>query len=60
SVVDCDIEESETLEPIVNEIVSLVKIRGLEVGSNNIDEFVEEHNQELSKIELMELHCVSQ
>ncbi|GBN93842.1 hypothetical protein AVEN_217304-1 [Araneus ventricosus] len=43
------------VEPIVNEIASLVKIRGLEVDSNDIDGLVEEHNQEL-----MELHCVSQ
>ncbi|GBM26462.1 hypothetical protein AVEN_126960-1 [Araneus ventricosus] len=35
------------VEPIVNDIVSLVKIRGLEVDSNDIDEFVE-HNQELT------------
>ncbi|GBM14252.1 hypothetical protein AVEN_167333-1 [Araneus ventricosus] len=47
-------------EPIVNEIVSLVNIRGLEVDSNDIDELVEEHSQELTTEELMELHCVSQ
>ncbi|GBM49475.1 hypothetical protein AVEN_142613-1 [Araneus ventricosus] len=41
---------------IVNEIVSLVKIRELEVDSNDIDE----HNHELTTEELMELHCVSQ
>ncbi|GBM14209.1 hypothetical protein AVEN_167296-1 [Araneus ventricosus] len=38
SVVECDIEESETL----------VKILGLEVNSNDIDELVEEHSQELT------------
>ncbi|GBM49476.1 hypothetical protein AVEN_142614-1 [Araneus ventricosus] len=41
---------------IVNEIVSLAKIRELEVDSNDIDE----QNQELTTEELMELHCVSQ
>ncbi|GBN19157.1 hypothetical protein AVEN_34251-1 [Araneus ventricosus] len=48
------------VEPIVNEIVSLSNIRGLEVDSYDIDEFVEEHNQDRSTEELMELHCVSQ
>ncbi|GBM91033.1 hypothetical protein AVEN_190150-1 [Araneus ventricosus] len=47
------------VELIVNGIVSLVEIRGLEVYSNAIDEFVEEHNQELTAEELVELHCVS-
>ncbi|GBM77048.1 hypothetical protein AVEN_79059-1 [Araneus ventricosus] len=62
SIVECDIEEpgSVPVEPIVIEIVSLAKIWGLEVDSNNIDELVEEHNQELTTEELMELHCVSQ
>ncbi|GBN71881.1 hypothetical protein AVEN_177794-1 [Araneus ventricosus] len=32
---------------------------GLEVG-NDIDELEEDHNQELTTEELMELHCVSQ
>ncbi|GBO11261.1 hypothetical protein AVEN_238075-1 [Araneus ventricosus] len=41
------------VEHIVNEI------RGLEVDSNVVDELVEEHNQELTSEELMELHCVS-
>ncbi|GBN83484.1 hypothetical protein AVEN_188730-1 [Araneus ventricosus] len=36
------------LEPIVNEIVSLAKIIGLEVDNNGIDELVEEHIQELA------------
>ncbi|GBL84459.1 hypothetical protein AVEN_117215-1 [Araneus ventricosus] len=31
----------------------------LEVGSDDIDELVEEHNQDLTTEELMELHCVS-
>ncbi|GBN52903.1 hypothetical protein AVEN_44443-1 [Araneus ventricosus] len=48
------------VEQIVNEILSLAKIMGMEVDSNDIDELVEEHNQELSTEELMELHCVSQ
>ncbi|GBN32682.1 hypothetical protein AVEN_55928-1 [Araneus ventricosus] len=33
--------------------------RGLEVNSNDIDKLVEEHGQELTTEELMELHCVS-
>ncbi|GBL76144.1 hypothetical protein AVEN_234430-1 [Araneus ventricosus] len=48
---------SSTAEPVVNEIVSLAKIRGLEV---DIDEIAEEHNKELTTEELMELHCVQQ
>ncbi|GBN54848.1 hypothetical protein AVEN_176975-1 [Araneus ventricosus] len=48
------------VEPIVNEIVPLANIRGLEVDSNHIDELVEENNQELTTEELTELHCVSQ
>ncbi|GBM00965.1 hypothetical protein AVEN_151415-1 [Araneus ventricosus] len=42
-----------SVEPIVNKIVSLAKIRGLEVDSNYIDERVEEHNQELTILDLM-------
>ncbi|PNF21866.1 hypothetical protein B7P43_G05279 [Cryptotermes secundus] len=62
SVVECDFEGFEIVpvEPVVNEIVSLAKIMGLEVNNNDIDELVEEHSQELSTEELMELHCVSQ
>ncbi|GBM00931.1 hypothetical protein AVEN_151388-1 [Araneus ventricosus] len=48
------------VEPIVNEIASLANSRGLELNSNDIDEFMDEHNQELSTEELMELHCVLQ
>ncbi|GBM44903.1 hypothetical protein AVEN_132346-1 [Araneus ventricosus] len=48
------------MEPIVNGIVSLAKVRGLEVDSNDIAELVENHNQELTTEELMELHCVSE
>ncbi|GBO26528.1 hypothetical protein AVEN_253957-1 [Araneus ventricosus] len=61
-VVERDSEGFETVpvEPAVNEIVSLVKIGGLEVDSNDIDELVEEHSQELSTEELAELHCASQ
>ncbi|GBM44917.1 hypothetical protein AVEN_94520-1 [Araneus ventricosus] len=47
------------VEPIVNEILSLAKTMGLEMG-NDIDELVEEHNQELIYKELLDLHCVSQ
>ncbi|GBM72560.1 hypothetical protein AVEN_81831-1 [Araneus ventricosus] len=62
SVVECDIEASETLPcgTMVNEIVSLAMIGGLEVDSNDIDKLVEEHNQERTTKELMDLHCVSQ
>ncbi|GBM36954.1 hypothetical protein AVEN_153906-1 [Araneus ventricosus] len=49
-----------SVDPIVNEIASLAKIRGLEADSNDIDELVEEHNQELTTEELMDLHCISQ
>ncbi|GBM33733.1 hypothetical protein AVEN_47039-1 [Araneus ventricosus] len=46
-------------EPVVNEIVSLAKSRGLEMDSNGIDDLVEEHSQELTIGKLMELHCAS-
>lgn len=52
--------ERVPVEPVANEIVSLIKLMGLEVDNNDIDEFVEEHSQELTTEELMELHCVSQ
>ncbi|GBM33730.1 hypothetical protein AVEN_47036-1 [Araneus ventricosus] len=48
------------VEPIVNEIVSLAKNRGLEMDSNGIDELVEEHNQELTIEKLMDFICASQ
>ncbi|PNF41338.1 hypothetical protein B7P43_G16757 [Cryptotermes secundus] len=48
------------VEPVVNKIVSLAKIMGLEVDNNDIDELVKKHSQELTTDELMELHCVSQ
>ncbi|GBL90421.1 hypothetical protein AVEN_178849-1 [Araneus ventricosus] len=38
---------------LVNEIVALAKIRGLEVDSNDISELVEEHNQELNTEEIL-------
>ncbi|GBM76536.1 hypothetical protein AVEN_145690-1 [Araneus ventricosus] len=63
-VVECDIEVSETLslpvEPVVNEMLSLAKIRGLEEDGNDIDDLMEEHSQELTTGELMELRYVSQ
>ncbi|GBO20224.1 hypothetical protein AVEN_253338-1 [Araneus ventricosus] len=45
NVVECDFEGFETLslEPVVNESVSLASIMELEVDNNDIDEFVEEH-----------------
>ncbi|PNF27366.1 hypothetical protein B7P43_G01189 [Cryptotermes secundus] len=62
SIVECDFEGFEIVpvEPVVNEIVSLAKIMGLEVDNSDIDELVEEHIQELTTEELMEFHCVSQ
>ncbi|GBN28062.1 hypothetical protein AVEN_217866-1 [Araneus ventricosus] len=33
---------------------------GLDVDNNDINEFVEEHSQELTTGELIELHCVPQ
>ncbi|GBM40386.1 hypothetical protein AVEN_106132-1 [Araneus ventricosus] len=60
TVVECDIEESET-EPCgaySHLRLHLTKIRGLEVDSNDIDELVEEHNQKLTTEELMELQSV--
>ncbi|GBM97809.1 hypothetical protein AVEN_250984-1 [Araneus ventricosus] len=49
-VIECYIVESETVpvEPIINEILSLVKIMRLEVHSNDIDELSEENNKELN------------
>ncbi|GBN63783.1 hypothetical protein AVEN_129354-1 [Araneus ventricosus] len=47
-------------EIVVNEIVSLAKIMGLEVEKNDINEYVVEHNEELTTEELMELQCASQ
>ncbi|GBM50571.1 hypothetical protein AVEN_266788-1 [Araneus ventricosus] len=61
SFVECDFERFETVfvKPVVNEIMCLDNIMGLEVDNNDIDEFVEEHSQELATKELMELHCIS-
>uniref|UniRef100_A0A8D2J1Y1 DDE-1 domain-containing protein n=2 Tax=Varanus komodoensis TaxID=61221 RepID=A0A8D2J1Y1_VARKO len=42
--------------PVVNEIVSLGKAMGLEVDEDDIQELVEEHGQELTTDELMDLH----
>ncbi|GBL88829.1 hypothetical protein AVEN_158945-1 [Araneus ventricosus] len=59
SVVECDIEESETVSTLwslYSTRLCLAKIRGVEVNSNDIDELVAEYSTE----ELMELHCVSQ
>ena len=58
SVGECNFEGFETLpvESVVNEIVSLATIMGLEVDINDIHELVKEHSQELTTEELMELH----
>ncbi|GBM12628.1 hypothetical protein AVEN_89856-1 [Araneus ventricosus] len=55
----CDFE-SLSVKPVVDKIVSLAEIVGLEVHNNGIDELVEEHSQDLTTEELLELHCVSQ
>ncbi|XP_043259296.1 tigger transposable element-derived protein 1-like [Colletes gigas] len=64
SVVECDVVGFETVvvseDPVVNEIVSLSNMLRLEVDHNYIDELIEEHSQELTTEELMELHCASQ
>ncbi|GBN01475.1 hypothetical protein AVEN_156089-1 [Araneus ventricosus] len=51
-----DFEGFETipLELVVNEIVSLTKIMGLEVDKNDIDALVKEHSQDLTNEELIE------
>lgn len=46
----------ENEPPIVDEIVSLGKTMGLEVNDADIQELVEEHSQELTINELMDLH----
>ncbi|KAM9457775.1 tigger transposable element-derived protein 1-like isoform 1-T1 [Clarias gariepinus] len=51
-------QEQEPL--VVNEIVSLGKILGLEVNDGDIQELLEEHVQELTTDELMDLHCENQ
>jgi hypothetical protein len=48
------------VDHIVNEIVSLAEMMGLEVDNNDVEKLVEEHNQELTTEELTELHRVSQ
>ncbi|GBN86536.1 hypothetical protein AVEN_61582-1 [Araneus ventricosus] len=50
SVVKCDIEESETVPcgAYIQRYVSFAKIWGLGVYSNDIDELVEVHSQELT------------
>ncbi|GBM56105.1 hypothetical protein AVEN_43480-1 [Araneus ventricosus] len=63
NVVECDFEDFESLpvKLVVDKIVFLAEIGGLEVDNNNgIDELVEEHSPDLTTEELLELHCVSQ
>ncbi|GBN78387.1 hypothetical protein AVEN_43396-1 [Araneus ventricosus] len=61
NVVECDFQGFETisLEPVVDEIVSLVKIMGLELDNNDIGELVKERSQKLTAEEFTELDCVS-
>ena len=53
-----DVEGVAHLEepPVVDDIVSLRKTLGLEVNEADIQELVEEHEQELTTDELMDLH----
>lgn len=51
---ECEFEGFETA-PQVNEIVTLAANMGLEVYNSDIEELVEEHSQELTIKELMEL-----
>lgn len=53
-----DVEGVAHLEepPVVDDIVSLGKTLGLEVNEADIQELVEEHEQELTTDELMDLH----
>ncbi|GBL79416.1 hypothetical protein AVEN_121593-1 [Araneus ventricosus] len=62
SVVEYDFEGFKTVpvEPVVNKIVSLAKIKGLDLDNNDIGELVKEHGQELTTEEFTELHCVLQ
>ncbi|GBN83569.1 hypothetical protein AVEN_216927-1 [Araneus ventricosus] len=57
SVVKCVFESFERVpvQPVINEIVSLAKVMGLELD-NNDNEFVEEHSQELTIKEFTEFH----
>ncbi|GBM85165.1 hypothetical protein AVEN_226224-1 [Araneus ventricosus] len=58
-VVECDFEgfEKVPVKPVVNAIVYLAKIMGMEKDSNDIDELKAEHSQELIVEELGRLHC---
>ncbi|GBM36937.1 hypothetical protein AVEN_132194-1 [Araneus ventricosus] len=55
NVVECNIGESETLPcgAYSQRDCAFAKIRRLEVDSNDIDDLVEEHSQELTTEELM-------
>lgn len=52
--------ESEPVESLDNEIVSLATDMGLTVDKDDIDELVADHSQELSTEELVELQHISQ
>ncbi|KAM4048885.1 tigger transposable element-derived protein 1-like [Anomaloglossus baeobatrachus] len=60
SVLGNDVEGFAAFEPIVDEILSLGKTMGLEVSEADIEELVEEHDQELTTNELMDLHLEQQ
>lgn len=52
--------EKVPVEPIINEILSLAKILELEMDRNSNVKLVEEHSQDLTTEELVELYSVSQ
>ncbi|GFU94545.1 hypothetical protein TNCV_2645311 [Trichonephila clavipes] len=62
SIIECDFEESKTVlvQPVLNEIVSLATLLGLEVDLNDITELMEEQSPELTIKELIDLDNVSQ
>ena len=61
SVAECEVAGFEEVfeDPVINEIVSVSKILGLDVNKNDINELLEEHSQELTTEELMELQSIS-
>jgi hypothetical protein len=50
-----DLEDTATEDVVVNEIVSLGKSMGLDVDSDDVEELIEDHRNELTTEELQEL-----